>query len=48
MSLRHRASSASLNQQMTASSPPDKLLRRGSYMKPLRRIDPGIIQMSII
>ncbi|KAG2233108.1 hypothetical protein INT48_005852 [Thamnidium elegans] len=40
MSLRHRASSASLNQQMTSNSPPDKLLRRGSYMKPLRRIDP--------
>ncbi|GAA5804704.1 hypothetical protein HPULCUR_010207 [Helicostylum pulchrum] len=48
MSLRHRASSASLNQQMTSNSPPDKLLRRGSYMKPLRRIDPDRVTSSRI
>lgn len=37
MSLRHRASSASLYQQIS----PNEKQQRGSYMKPFRRIDPG-------
>ncbi|KAG2208996.1 hypothetical protein INT47_011136 [Mucor saturninus] len=54
MSLRHRASSASLYQQMTSQEKPhhqeqqqqqqqqqqQKQQKRGSYMKPFRRIDP--------
>lgn len=45
MSLRHRASSASLYQQMTSQEKPQqqqqKSQKRSSYMKPFRRIDPG-------
>jgi hypothetical protein len=39
VSLRHRASSASLQQQYI--QPSDKQIRRTSLMKPLKRVDPG-------
>lgn len=51
MSLRHRASSASLRQPSTQTSNlPEKQMRRASYMKPLRKIDPGkkIILINLI
>lgn len=45
ISLRHRASSASLyqlqQQQQQQQPSPEKQIRRSSYMKPLKRIDPG-------